>query len=56
MRPIIEILDFENQHFGELARASGKFRSMTALSRNVPGTDFGDLVSNHVPTASKNMF
>ena len=23
--------------------------------QNVPGTDFGDLVSNHVPMASKNM-
>ena len=30
--------------------------SFRGSSRNVPGTDFGDLVSNHVPTASKNMF
>ena len=29
-----EFLDFENQHFGELARASGKFRSVAAVERS----------------------
>ena len=27
-------LDFKNHHFGELARASGKFRSVTAVERS----------------------
>ena len=53
-RQIAEILDFEPA-FCVTGTRQWKI-SFRDSSRNVPGTDFGDLVSNHVPTASKNMF